>query len=88
MGADSEGRNRDGYARTRFNCAVDRAGTIKLTARGYRWGGDDPAMRFKSLFTRAADPTETLPFGAYERWLRFQHGEVRGFEDGDAYIDF
>lgn len=24
----------DGYARIQFNCAVDRAGTIKLTARG------------------------------------------------------
>ena len=89
MTADpNERTDGDGYARIQFNCAVDRVGTIKLTARGYRWGGDEPDMRFKSLFSRAAEPTETVPFETYERWLRFQHGTVTGFEDGDAYIDF
>lgn len=29
-----------------------------------------------------------MPFGTCEWWLRFQRGEVTGFETGDAYIDF
>lgn len=29
-----------------------------------------------------------MPFDTYERWLRFQRGEVTGFEDGDEYIHF
>jgi len=34
---DPNERNGGGdYARIQFNCAVDRAGTSKLTARGYR----------------------------------------------------
>ena len=45
-------------------------------------------MRFKSPFSREAPPTETVPFETYERWLRFQHGEVTGVEDDDAYIQF
>lgn len=45
-------------------------------------------MRFKSLSSREAPPTETVPFETYERWLRFQHGTVTGFDDGDAYIHF
>ncbi|WP_251329134.1 hypothetical protein [Haloplanus pelagicus] len=77
-----------GYARLQFNCAVDGAGTIKLTARGYRWGDDESAMRFKSLFSREPTPTETIPFESYERWLRSQHGVVKGFVEGDEYIDF
>jgi len=81
-----EGQN--DYARVQFDCAVDRAGTVKLSARGYRWGGDEPDLRFKSLFTREADPTDTVPFGTYERWRRFQRGEVDDFEDGDEYIHF
>jgi hypothetical protein len=77
-----------GYARLQFNCAVDGAGTIKLTARGYRWGGDGPDVRFKSLLSREPEPTETLPIGTYERWHRSQDGIVSGFEAGDEYIDF
>jgi hypothetical protein len=88
MAAGPDGRAVEGYARIQFNCAVDSTGTIKLTARGYRWGGGEPDMRFKSLFSREAEPTETIPFDEYEQWLRFQHGEVANFEDGDAYIDF
>jgi len=84
----ADGTDRDSYARVQFNCAVNRAGTIKLTGRGYRWGGEESAVRFKSLFTREADPTETVPFDTYERWLRLQRGEVTGFEDGDEYIHF
>ena len=34
-----------------------------------------------SLFSRAADPTDSVP---YERWLRFQRGDV----SGDEYIHF
>lgn len=83
-GADST----DGYARLQFNCAVDRAGTVRLTARGYRWGGAESDRRFKSLFTREADPTDTVPFDTYERWLRFQRGDVTNFENGDEYIHF
>jgi len=45
-------------------------------------------MRFKSLFSRAADPTDAVPFDRDERWLRFQRGEVSGFEDGDEYRHF
>jgi hypothetical protein len=86
--AGPDGRSWDRYARIQFNCAVDRAGTVKLTARGYRWGGDGPAMRFKSLLSREPEPTETVPFDTYERWLRFQRGDVTGFEPGDAYVDF
>jgi hypothetical protein len=78
----------DDYARIQFNCAVDRAGTVRLTARGYRWGGTESDRRFKSLFMREADPTDTVPFDTYERWLRFQRGEVTNFEDGDEYIHF
>jgi len=88
MADETAGGDHDGYARIQFNCAVDRAGTVKLTARGYRWGSDDPDMRFKSLFSREASPTDTVPFDTYERWLRVQHGEVRGFKDGDEYIHF
>jgi hypothetical protein len=84
----ADGAERDGYARIQFNCAVDRAGAIRLTARGYRWGGTESDRRFKSLFTRAAEPTDTVPFDTYERWLRFQRGDVTGFEDGDEYITF
>jgi hypothetical protein len=51
-------------------------------------GGAEADRRFKSLFTRAADPTETVPFGTYDRWHRSQCGEVTGFETGDEYIQF
>lgn len=67
---------------------MNRAGTLKLTARGYRWEGSADDMRFKSLFSRASDPTDTVPFDTYERWLRFQRGDVSDFEDGDEYIRF
>jgi len=86
--AESGGLNAGGYARVQFNCAVDGRGTIKLTARGYQWGGDGPDRRFKALYTREADPTDTIPFGTYERWRRSQHGTVDGFEGGDEYVDF
>ncbi|MFB6100996.1 MAG: hypothetical protein ABEJ73_00335 [Haloplanus sp.] len=85
---DEDGVTADGYARIQFNCAATRPGTIKLTARGYRWGGDEEDMRFKSLFSRESDPTPTVPVGTYERWLRRQHGDVRGYEEGNEYIDF
>lgn len=88
MAEGADGPERDDYARIQFNCTVNRAGTVKLTARGYRWGGEASDMRFKSLFTREADPTDTVPFDTYERWLRLQRGEVTGFEDGDEYIHF
>jgi hypothetical protein len=84
----AEGGERSEYARVQFNCAVDRTGLVKLTARGYRWGGEESDRRFKSLFTREADPTDTVPFDTYEQWLRFQRGDVTGFEEGDEYIHF
>jgi len=52
MAASPDGRGQDRHARGQFNCAVDRAGTIKLT---YWWGGDEPAVRFKSPFSREAE---------------------------------
>jgi len=84
----ADGPEASEYARIQFNCAVDGAGTIKLTARGYRWGGEDADVRFKSLFSRAPMPTETQPIETYERWRRAQRGTVSGFEAGDEYIDF
>jgi hypothetical protein len=64
--AEPGGPNVGGYARVQFNCAVDGRGIPKLTARGYQWGGDGPDRRFKAL-SREADPTDTIPFGTYER---------------------
>lgn len=78
----------DGYARLEFDCAVTGPGRIKLTARGYHWGSREGDRRFKSLYTRAADPTDTVPFDTYERWMRLQRGDVVGFDEGDEYIDF
>ncbi|MFB6196561.1 MAG: hypothetical protein ABEI80_10350 [Haloplanus sp.] len=78
----------DGYARVEFNCAVTRPGRLKLVIRGYHWDGDGAGRRFKSLLSREAPPTDTLPFDTYDRWLRDQRGEVVGYEEGDEYIDF
>ena len=86
--AELGGPNPGGYARVQFNCAVDGRGTVKLTARGYQWGGEEPDRRFKSLYTREAGPTDTVPFDTYERWRRSQRGVVDGFEEGNEYIDF
>lgn len=54
----------------------DRA--LKLHVRGLLWRDDDPgrARRFKLQLVREAPPTETLPYGEYDAWQRFQFGRV------------
>lgn len=51
---------------------------VKLHARGLLWRADAPdrARRFKLQVRRAAPPTDTLPYGEYEVWQRYQFGRV------------
>jgi len=55
---------------------ADRA--LKLHVRGLLWLADDPsqARRFKLQLVREAPPTETVPYGEYDVWQRFQFGRV------------
>ncbi|MFC3476879.1 hypothetical protein [Halobacterium litoreum] len=56
--------------------AADR--TLKLHARGLLWQRDsgENARRFKMQLVRDPPVTDSVPFGDYRSWERFQLGEV------------
>jgi hypothetical protein len=60
------------------NGGVTADGTLKLHVRGLLWRAEDPGQgrRFKLQLVREAPPTETVPYGEYDVWQRFQFGRV------------
>ncbi|SEW30528.1 hypothetical protein [Halobacterium jilantaiense] len=60
------------------NAGVTGDRTLKLHVRGLLWRADDPgqARRFKLQLVRDGPPTETVPYGEYKIWQRYQFGHV------------
>ena len=70
------------HARAYYQLAVEPNGRVKLVARGHLWGDDEDHQQFRAQYRRAAEPTDTEPFGEYVAWMRYQFGTVSR-EDGD-----
>jgi hypothetical protein len=82
----------DGVEYTSGEYVVDGGVTadrkLKLHARGLLWRADDPgtARRFKLQIVREGPPTETVPYGEYDVWQRYQFGHVTVDDiDGPAF---
>jgi len=60
------------------NGGVSADRTLKLHVRGLLWQADsaEDARRFKRQLVRDPPVTDTVPFGEYESWERFQLGTV------------
>ncbi|MFC6973816.1 hypothetical protein ACFQL1_02640 [Halomicroarcula sp. GCM10025709] len=72
-------------ARVVYNSGLDVERRIKLLTRGVLWGGAETNQRFKAQYRRAGPPTESVPFGEYTVWSRFQYGTIKR---GDSGVTF
>jgi hypothetical protein len=70
------------HARVVYNSGVDAERRIKLLTRGVLWGGDETHQRFQAQYRRPPPPTETVPFGEYTVWSRYQYGTIERTDDG------
>jgi len=62
--------------------------SLKLHVRGLLWRDDEPGKgrRFKLQVVREAPPTESVPYGEYDAWQRFQFGRVTVHDiDGPSF---
>ncbi|WP_276271213.1 hypothetical protein [Haloarcula litorea] len=73
-------------ARVIYNCGVDAERRVKLLTRGVLWGGEERHQRFKAQYRREPPPTETVPFGEYTVWTRFQYGTIEPNDDGATFV--
>ncbi|QIO22336.1 hypothetical protein [Haloarcula sp. JP-L23] len=72
-------------ARVVYNCGIDAHRRIKVLTRGLLWGGGEDHQRFKAQYRRPPSPTETVPFGEYTVWTRFQYGHIVRTDDGVTF---
>jgi hypothetical protein len=70
------------HARIIYNSGVDTKRRIKLLTRGVLWGGDETHQRFQAQYRRPPPPTDSVPFGEYTVWSRYQHGTIERTDDG------
>jgi len=70
------------HARIVYNSGVDAKRRIKLLTRGVLWGGDETHQRFQAQYRRPPPPTETVPFGEYTVWTRYQYGTIERTDGG------
>jgi hypothetical protein len=70
------------HARIVYNSGVDTDRRIKLLARRVLWGGDGTHQRFQAQYRRPPPPTETVPFGGYTVWTRYQYGTIERVDGG------
>ena len=73
------------HARIVYNSGVDARRRIKLLTRGVLWGGDETHQRFQAQYRRPPPPTETVPFGEYTVWTRYQYGTIERTDDGVTF---
>ncbi|WP_312617597.1 hypothetical protein [Haloarcula sp. 1CSR25-25] len=45
-------------------------------------GGDETHQRFQAQYRRPPPHTETVPFGEYTVWTRYQYGTIERTDDG------
>lgn len=69
------------HARLDFDASIEANRRVKLLVKGHLWGDDEHHRRLRAQYRRSAPPTETVPFGDYRRWVRYQNGEIHR-EDG------
>lgn len=70
------------HARIVYNSGVDVKGRIKLLTRGVLWGGGEAHQRFQAQYRRAPPPDDSVPFGEYTVWSRYQYGTIERTPDG------
>lgn len=60
------------------NAGVTPQRLLKLHVRGLLWQDDGPekGRRFKLQVVREEPPTDTVPYGEYDIWQRYQFGRV------------
>ncbi|GGK69458.1 hypothetical protein [Haloarcula sebkhae] len=73
------------HARVTYNSSIDREKRIKLLTRGVLWGGDEDHQRFQVQYRRPPPPAETVPFGTYSAWSRYQYGSIEETDDGVTF---
>lgn len=72
-------------ARVVYNCGVDANRRVKLLTRGVLWGGADRDQRFQAQYRRPPPPCESVPFGEYTVWTRYQFSTIEQTDSGVTF---
>ncbi|KOX94544.1 hypothetical protein [Haloarcula rubripromontorii] len=75
------------HARVIYNSGVDANRRIKLLTRGVLWGGGETHQRFQAQYRRPPPPAESVPFGEYTVWSRYQYGTIERTDDGLTFTE-
>lgn len=81
--------NSRAYDNAHLECtiAVEDSTRVKLLTKGHLWGDGEEHQRFRAQYRREPDPTDTVPFGEYSTWVRYQFGTVSRGDDGAVHFE-
>lgn len=75
------------HAKVQYDIAIDSEDQTKIVSSGHLWGEKPTHQRYRAQYRREGPPTETVPFGSYDAWIRYQTGTVEHQADGEIRFD-